>query len=720
MSLFSGRWFCIYIFFCIACSCTNKDPHTGWTTAGGTREGIRYSSLNQVDTSNVQKLAVAWTYHTGDADTVNHSQIQCNPIVVNGVLYGTSPRLVLFALDAATGTAKWTFNPQDSNQNKSRIDFVLNNNRGVTYREEGDDRRIFYSAGPWLYAIDANTGKLIPSFGKEGKIDLHDGLGRDVHDLYVVATSPGVVYKNLLIMGTRVSEGSDAAPGYLRAYDTRTGEIKWVFHTIPWPGEFGYDTWEDSIAWKHIGGANAWSGFSLDEKRGILFAPIGSASFDFYGGLRKGQGLFANCLLALDAATGKRIWHFQQVHHDTWDKDLPTPPALVTVMHNGQKVDAVAQPTKTGFVFLLDRETGAPLFPVEERPVPTNTTLTGEKLWPTQPFPSLPRPFARQTFSDSDVNDLLPDSSIQEIKNRLKGYHTGNMFNPESKEGTVILPGLDGAAEWGGPAFDPATGLLYVNANEMPWVITITDVKATSASPHSFLEAGKQLYLQNCVSCHGPERKGGGNYPSLLNVSKKYNAQQFTDLVSNGRRMMPAFKQLSADEKTALASFILDIRSQQQKNFTPRPVAVDSFRNLPYTITGYNKFLSKEGYPAIKPPWGTLNAINLNTGEIEWKIPLGAYPEFEKKGIITGTENYGGPVVTAGGLVFIAATRDGKIRAFNKRTGQMLWQADLPAAGFATPTVYSAGGRQFIVIACGGGKLGTGSADAYVAFALKE
>ena len=705
----------IFLIFCIACSSKSTPPST------------HYSPLTQIDTANVQGLQVAWTYHTGDADTINHSQIQCNPLFVDGTLYGTSPRLVLFALDAATGAAKWTFNPQDSNQNKSRKDFVLNNNRGVAYWKGGDDRRIFYSAGSWLYAIDANTGKTIPSFGKEGKIDLHDGLGRDVHDLYVAATSPGIIYKDLLIMGTRVSEGSDAAPGYLRAYDTRTGALKWTFHTIPWPGEFGYDTWEDPIAWKNIGGANAWSGFSLDEKRGILFAPIGSASFDFYGGKRKGQGLFSDCLLALDAATGKRIWHFQQIHHDTWDKDLPTPPALVTVMHNGQMVDAVAQPTKTGFVFLLDRETGVSLFPIEEKSVPTNTALVGEELWPTQPFPSLPKPFVRQTFDDSDINDLLPDSSITEIKTRLKGYHTGNMFNPMSKEGTVILPGLDGAAEWGGPAFDPATGLLYVNANEMPWVITIMDVPVAAragagqaSDPHTFLEAGKQLYLQNCISCHGPDRKGGGNYPALLGVGKKYNEQQFADLITSGRRMMPAFKQLSTEDRSALASFILDLRSQQQKKFTASAAPVDSFRNLPYTITGYNKFLSREGYPAIKPPWGTLNAINLNTGEIEWKIPLGEYPEFAKKGIITGTENYGGPVVTAGGLVFIAATRDGKIRAFNKRTGKLLWQADLPAAGFATPTVYSVGGRQFIVIACGGGKLGTHSADTYVAFALKE
>ena len=679
-----------------------------------------YSALSSIDTSNVKDLRVAWAYHTGDADTINHSQIQCRPLVVDSVLYGTSPRLVLFALDAATGKQKWVFDPMDSSRNKSRADFALNNNRGVVYWEDGNDKRIFYSAGSRLYAIDAGTGRSIPSFGQQGSVDLHDDLGRDVHDLYVVATSPGVVYRDLLIIGTRVSEGSDAAPGHIRAYDTRTGQLKWIFHTIPQPGEYGYDTWKDPNAWRHMGGANSWSGFSLDEKRGILFAPVGSASFDFYGGRRKGQGLFANCLLALDAATGKRIWHFQTIHHDTWDRDLPTPPALVTVMHNGQRVDAVAQPTKTGLVFLFDRQTGAPLFPVNEQAVPVNSMLTGEELSATQPIPSLPRPFVRQTFSDSDINDLLPDTSIRDIRDRLHTYHTGNMFNPQSKEGTVTLPGLDGGAEWGGPAFDPATGLLYINANEMAWVITMKDLPPPGAAggTTSYLEAGKQLYVRNCISCHGPNRKGSGNYPSLLGIGKKYDAVQFAGLLAGGRRMMPAFKQLSEQEKNALASFILDLRSEQQKKFTPPALAVDSFRDLPYTITGYNKFLSKEGYPAIKPPWGTLNAIDLNTGELAWKVPLGDYPEFAAKGIHTGTENYGGPVVTAGGLVFIAASRDGKMRAFNKRTGALLWQGDLPAPGFATPVTYSVGGRQFIVIACGGGKLGTRSGDSYVAFSL--
>jgi quinoprotein glucose dehydrogenase len=709
------------LLFIASCSSPKIEPST------------HYSALTQVDTSNVRDLQVAWVYHTGDMDTLNHSQIQCRPVIDDGILYGISPRLVLFALDAATGKPKWTFNPQDSNQNKSGSDFIMNNSRGVAYWADGNDRRIFYTAGSILYGVDAHTGTLIPSFGKEGKIDLHDGLGRDVHDLYVTATSPGIVYRDLLIMGTRVSENSDAAPGHIRAYDTRTGQLKWIFHTIPYPGEYGYDTWEDPHAWQHIGGANAWSGFSLDEKRGILFAPTGSASFDFYGGRRRGQNLFADCLLALDAATGKRIWHFQDIHHDTWDKDLPTPPALVTVMHDGKEVDAVAQPTKTGFVFLLDRETGKPLFPVEERPVPTNTPLKGEELWPTQPFPTLPEPFVRQTFSESDINDLLPDSSIQDIRNRLRTYRTGNIFNAMSKEGTVVLPGLDGGAEWGGPAFDPTTGLLYINANEMAWIITIADVQPEvvvrgsamghpgargAPPPETYFDAGKRLYTQYCMSCHGPGRKGGGNYPSLLNVASRYNEGSLEGLIATGRRMMPAFKQLSGEEKNALASFLLD-NDAKRKFFTVPAGPIDTFLHLPYTITGYNKFLSREGYPAIKPPWGDLNAINLNTGKIEWKIPLGEYPEFRKKGIITGTENYGGPVLTAGGLLFIAATRDGKFRAFNKRTGALLWETDLPAPGFATPSIYSINGREYIVIACGGGKLNTRSGDSYVAFALK-
>jgi quinoprotein glucose dehydrogenase len=575
--------------------------------------------------------------------------------------------------------------------------------------------------GSFLYCIDALTGDPVGSFGEGGKIDLHNDLGRDTKDLYIAGTTPGIIYKDMIIVGVRVAEEAAAAPGHIRAYDVHSGKLRWIFHTIPYPGEEGYESWEDKEAYKHIGGANSWSGFSLDEGGGVLFAPVGSASYDFYGGKRLGNGLFADCMLALDANTGKRIWHFQTVHHDIWDRDPPTPPVPVTIKKDGQAIDAVVQTTKTGFIFLLDRKTGRPLYPVEERPVPDTGALPGEKLSPTQPYSTGLPSFARQSLREAGLNRLAPDSSYQEIKKRLAGYRTGGLFIPPSKEGTVIFPGFDGAAEWGGPAFDPETGLLYVNANEMPWVLTMIDAVAPPKANSSITtgQAGKALYAANCMVCHGPGRKGGGNFPSLTGVDKKYTGDQLITLISSGRRMMPAFKRLSQGEKEALAAFILEQKVLQKKPFAGTPKAPeDPYYRLPYSATGYNKFLTREGYPAVAPPWGTLTAIDLNRGTIAWRDTLGDYPEFKARGIHTGTENYGGPVVTAGGLLFIAATSDAKIRAFNKRTGQLLWEAGLPAAGFATPSVYEAGGRQYIVIACGGGKLHKKSGDSYMAFAL--
>ena len=709
----------LFIFCLFSCNTSHKKDYSNWMVNGGSKETIRYSSLTQIDTTNVNELQVAWTYHTNDADTVNHSQIQCNPIVIDGVLYGTSPQMKLFAIDAATGRQHWVFNPFDSiaTANKSFF-YIMNNCRGITYWSDGkNDKRIFYTAGSDLLCINAETGKLQTQFGVNGKIDLHDGLGRDVKDMFVTNTSAGMIYKDLIIIGTRVDEGANAAPGHIRAYNVRNGKMKWIFHTIPQPGEFGYNTWDDSIAYKHIGGANAWSGFSLDEKRGILFAPTGSSSYDFYGGKRTGDNLFADCLLALDAATGKRLWHFQEVHHDVWDRDLPTPPALVTVMHDGKKTDAVAQTTKTGFVFLFDRETGKPLFPVKEIPVPHQSDLLGEKLSPTQPIPLLPKPFMRQSFSAVDINNLVPDSSYNKIKKRFSSFRTDNMFNPPGKKPMVAFPGFDGGGEWGGPAFDPVSGILYVNSNEMPWIIDMVEVNNKIAKNETYLDEGQRLYKSNCMGCHGPERNGSGNYSSIINIKTKYTDAQFQQLVTTGRRMMPAFKQLAKEELNALSSFILDDKSKQKIKFLSHK-AVDTFLNLPYSITGYTKFLTEEGYPAISPPWGTLNAIDLNTGEYVWKITFGEYSEFKQKGIETGSESYGGPVVTAGGLVFIAATRDGKFRAFNKRTGKLLWETTLPAPGFATPCIYNINGKQYVVIACGGGKLGTKSGDSYVAFSL--
>jgi len=698
------------------CKFTNDDAE--WKVYGGNKAATHYSSLTEIDTANVTELQVAWEYHTGDAES--KTQIQVNPIIVNGILYGVSPKLKLFALDAGTGKEKWVFNPLDTSKaNKGAGYFSMNVCRGVTYySDNGKKARIFYAAGSTLFCIDAGTGKPVPDFGDNGKLDLHNDLNRDVKDLYVASTTPGIIYKDMLIIGTRVDEGASAAPGHIRAYDVHTGKLRWIFHTIPHPGEDGYETWEDKNAYLHIGGANAWSGFSMDEEKGIVFAPIGSASYDFYGGKRLGQNLFANSVLALDAATGKRIWHFQTVHHDIWDRDLPTAPVLVNILKDGKRIEAVAQVTKSGFVFLLDRKTGTPIYPVNETPVPTATELAGEKPWVTQPIPTFPQPFVRQLLTEKELNHLVPDSSYQDIKKRWLNTKHDHLFTPPSKQGTVIFPGFDGGAEWGGPSFDTGTGILYVNASEMAWILTMVDVAQKTPAKETNAEAGKRLYITTCMNCHGAEKQGTGNNPALVNINKKYSEDSFKALLVSGRRMMPALKQLSEGEQEALATFVLDIASKKGKTFKAPVQKEDPYLKMPYTSTGYNKFLTKEGYPAIDTPWGTLNAINLNTGKLEWKTTLGDYAELKAKGIHTGTENYGGSVVTAGGLLFIAATSDKKFRAFNKRTGKLLWEYELPAAGFATPSVYEKDGHQYIVIACGGGKLGKPSGDSYIAFSL--
>lgn len=695
--------------------------NTTWSTYKGGPGANQYSSLAQIDTNNVTSLEVAWTYHTGDADTVNNSQIQCNPIVVDGVLYGTSPQLKLFAVDAATGKERWVFNPLDSIPGQKFMFFILNNSRGVAYWANADktDTRIFYTAGSNLYCINAKTGKPVEEFALNGLLDLHEGLDRpNIQNLYVSATTPGIIYKDLIIMGSRVDEGPEAAPGHIRAFDVRTGKRAWVFHTVPHPGEPGFETWEDTTAYQFIGGANAWSGFSLDEKRGIVFAVTGSASFDFYGGKRLGDNLFANSLLALDAATGKLRWHFQSIHHDVWDRDFSSPPALVTIKKDGKKVDACALSTKTGYVFLFDRETGKPIYPIEERPVPTSSDLVGEKLSPTQPYPTKPAPFVRQLMTEQDINPLLPPESQAEVRQRFHSYLNDHMYNPPSLQGTVFLPGLDGGGEWGGPTVDPTTGILYVNANEMAWVIRSVKLEEETEAPKTVGQAGERLYRALCMTCHGPDRKGSGNNPTLVGVEQKYSPTSFDTLMQSGRRMMPAFRQLSEVERSAVAAFILNLPKEKNKPYTG-PKLYEAPTKVPYSIAGYDKFLSKEGLPALSPPWGTLNALDLNTGEWLWKKTLGNDPAFAHLKVQTGTENYGGSVVTAGGLLFIGATKDGMFRAFNKRTGELLWETKLPNAAYATPAVYEVGGKQYVVIACGGGKMKTKSGDSYVAFALK-
>jgi len=705
-------------FFLVSFYIDRSQPDGQWPVTGGSRANTRYSLLAQVDTNNVQQLQVAWVYHSESGDSTKFGPMECNPLMVDGKLYGVSSRMKLFSIDAATGQQQWQFDPVDSIAHPGWHPNSINMNRGVAYWADGEDKRIIYTVGPVVFEVNAITGKLIPSFGKNGGIDLRYGLGRpNPKQLNVAPTSPVMIYKDLFFVSGLVG---DNTPGHIRGFDVRTGRQKWIFHTIPYPGELGYNTWKDKEAYKDMGSTNDWPGFSLDEKRGILFAVTGNPSNDFYGGRRLGAGLFGNCIIALDAATGKRIWHYQTVHHDVWDRDISNPPVLVTLTYKGRRVDALVQTTKQGLIFVLDRVTGRPIFPVKETPMPTNTVLKGEELWPTQPIPVMPKPFARQSLTENDLNTLVSDSSYADIKRRFRSYRKGTIFEPPTKEGTIVFPGYDGGGEWGGPAVDPATNMLYVNANEMAWVLTMIDNKIKPLAGQTNGQAGQAIYMQNCRTCHGPKREGGGDIPSLVNIDRKYTKSKFLELIAGGRKMMPSFNQFTAAQKDALASFILSNKAEQQKPYRGPTAQTKSHRPEDlFVSTGYNKFLTREGYPAISPPWGTLSAIDLNTCEYVWQIPFGEFSELKQKGIpTTGRENYGGPVVTAGGLLFIGATADGKFRAFNKRTGLVLWEADLPAPGVATPTIYSLNGKQYIVIACGGSKWGGRHSDAYVAFAL--
>ena len=678
------------------------DPYRGWAVYGGGPESIRYSTLDQINRDNVAKLQVAWTFDTGDV--LPHSEMECNPIVVNGLLYATTPKLRLVALEADTGRMRWVFDPQQDGQFEGS-----KRNRGVTYWADGQDQRIFFVVGHYLYARDARLGTPIFSFGERGHVDLRQGLGRPPEEQSISATTPGIIYKDLLILGSIVSETLPASPGDIRAYDVRTGKIRWTFHTIPHPGEFGYDTWPKD-AWQYIGAANNWAGMSLDEKRGLVFVPTGSAAFDFFGGNRKGDDLFANTLLALNAATGERVWHFQAVRHDLWDRDFPAPPNLVTVQRDGHPVDAVAQITKSGHVYLFERETGKPLFPIEHRKFPASE-VGGELTAAEQPLPLKPPPFARQVFTEEMVTNRTPEAH-RAVLERLRKVRSAGQFVPPSLEGTVVFPGFDGGGEWGGAAFDPESGLLYVNANEMPWILRLVEAKSEKVG-------GRSLYNSRCSGCHRRDLKGSPpEFPALTGIGQRRKREEVGAIIRQGSGRMPAFTQMPGDAVDAIVTYL----------FTREDVKVDYVQKSPwpieqkYTHDGYNKFLDPDGYPAVEPPWGTLNAIDLNKGEIAWKIPFGEFPELAAKGMRqTGTENYGGPVVTAGGLLFIAATGwDRKFHAFDKTTGKLLWETTLPASGNATPATYEVNGRQFVVIAAGGGKSGAPSGGSYVAFALPK
>jgi quinoprotein glucose dehydrogenase len=681
-----------------------KPSYRDWQVVAGGQDGIRYSSLKQVNRGNVHKLKQLWRFDSGDE--YEGSEMQCNPIVIDGVLYATTPRLRVVALDAASGKLLWDFDPRrgQSVRGKQR-------NRGLVYWSEGDDRRLFVGIDQYLYAVDARSGKPAAGFGTDGRIDLRQGLGRSVEGLTVRANTPGVIYKDLLILGSMVSEDLPSAPGYIRAFDVRTGKLRWTFHTIPKPGEFGYDTWPKD-AWREIGGANSWAGLVLDDRRGIVYVPTGSAAYDFYGANRSGDNLFANCLLALKADTGERVWHFQFVRHDVWDRDLPSPPSLVRVKRNGKLIDGVAQITKSGHVWVFDRDSGKSLFPYREVDAPPSE-VEGEVLARKQVLPDQPAPFARQQLMEDMLTRRTPEAHADALE-RFRKILNGPQFTPPSMRGTFVFPGYDGGGEWGGPAFDPQTGIFYVNSNEMAWVLKIV----SRGAPRTETTA-RALYERNCMTCHRADMRGTPpEFPSLVDVERRRTKPQIEEVIRKGAGRMPGYVHLGDDAIGAVVRLILTGKDSRVR--VTRPDAKPDVQpSLKYSTDGYNKFLDPDGYPAIAPPWGTLNAINLHTGKYVWKIPFGEFPELAAKGMRnTGSENYGGPIVTAGGLLFIAATNhDRKFRAFDKSNGKLLWETVLPASGNATPAIFEINGKQIIVIGAGGGK-SKHSGGSYLAFGL--
>lgn len=703
-------------------SCTTPSEHaatfTTWSHYLGDPARTHYSALAQIDTANVSELEIAWTYASGGLDAGVTTEMQHNPLIVDAALYGTNPRLLPFKIDARTGAEIWRIDSLDA----GALPWWFGKSRGLMRwaSPDGGDERIYFGAGPYLYAADARTGRLVDSFGSGGKVDLRVGLGRDPERMLVSLNTPGAVFENLLIVGGRVHETPGAAPGHVRAYDARTGAVVWTFHTIPQPGEFGYDTWPPD-AYTYAGGANSWAGMSLDVERGVVFVPTGSAAFDYYGGDRAGDNLFANTLLALDARTGTRVWHQQLVRHDVWDRDLPAPPNLVTLERDGERIPAVAQITKSGHVFVFHRETGEPLFPMEQIEVPASIAL-GEVTSRTQPLPTLPAPFGRQRLTEDMlyepdrpawvanlVGDEGPTANVT-VRDRFRTLTSGGQFVPPDTNGVIVFPGLDGGGEWGGAAVDPTRGVMYANGSEMAWIVQLERIDPE-------MGVGEAIFKLNCVRCHRGAAEGGAGEgvavgPSLDGLGLRMSADSALHVIRSGRPGMPAHPQFSDDELSDLVAYLNDPTAEPQ-------TAVGDAGRVPYGLATLARFLDGRGKPVAEPPWGTLNAIDLNTGATLWRVPLGDDEEIDDpEHPVTGTENYGGPIVTAGGLVFIAATNDEKIRAFHARTGEQLWEAKLPAGGYATPATYEVDGRQYVVIAAGGGKMGTPTGDRYVAFAL--
>ncbi|MDG2473153.1 MAG: PQQ-binding-like beta-propeller repeat protein [Pseudomonadales bacterium] len=692
-----------------------------WRHYGGDPGNSHYSALAQINRSNVADLALAWSYSSAKQQAISAtSELQINPIIVNGILYGRSPQYNVFALHADTGKELWT-RPTDTEP--VGLSFM----RGLSYWQDvrQQQQRILLTTSHYLLAIDANTGQPISDFGDNGKVDLRAGLGRDINKISVYAPSPGVIFEDLIIIGTAVNETFGAAPGDIRAYNTLTGELVWRFHTLPHEGEFGYDSWPIDH-WQTGGGANAWAGLSVDHARAVVYAPTGSATPDFNGSTRKGDNLFANTILALDARSGERRWHYQTVHHDLWDRDLSSAPTLATISDQGKQQDVVVQASKQGVLYLLDRDSGKPIFPIAEVPTPASP-IPGEYASPTQPQVTLPEPFTRQAFTPDMITDINPEAHAY-VKAQYDAATPFAYFRPPGLQPSILFPGFYGGANWGGGAYDPETNLYYINAMEDANLINMVALELANDN-HS--DQGQLIFKQHCSGCHGDQLQGFYPYaPALSDISLTGNKSEAMAIVQSGKGRMMPFNYLSNNEQSQVVDYLFSLSKSlllPPSSKTSNPIEPASTNdNTPTTPTetayvfgGYSPFVDQRYYPAVKPPWGTLNAINLATGKRQWQVTLGEYAELIAEGIApTGTRNYGGPVVTAGGLLIIAASSDEKLRIFDKSTGELLWQYQLPNAGYATPSTYEINGIQYIVISCGGGKLGTAAGDQYLAFAI--
>ena len=681
------------------CAAAGSGEYVSWRVAGGDPGTTRYSALPEITPANVGALEVAWVHRSGSPGNV-----QANPIVIGRTLYFTTGKQELVALDAATGDERWRYRADFDRVERPEFNHV---NRGVAHWQSGEEERVFFVSGNLLNAVDARTGKAVPGFGREGKVDLNEGHHRPPERMGLTSSPSPVIFGDMVIVGT----SSWAAHGNVSAYDARTGERRWLFNTVPHPGEFGYESFGDPDFWREGAGVNVWGGLSVDPENGLVFFGTGQPKFDFYRPFNAGNHLFGNSVVALDARTGKRVWHYQVVHRDLWDLDVPVAPILSEMTVDGRRVPVAIQTTKTGDTFIFHRLTGKLISRVEERPVPPSR-LYGETASPTQPFVLWPEPFAKQEVRPDDVTSRTPEARRWALE-KLRGADLGR-YAPPSERG-IIYYGLHGGGEWGGGAYDPVNQLLYVNANEIAWDIRMIDVNDPARRAKGGTHPGELVYLRRgCVACHGAERQGMENAPALRGLGARYEPLSLSALITRGRGAMPGFPSLGAQELQQLTGYLLDARAE------PGAAAPQGELKPSYTVKGYDRFLDPDGYPATAPPWGTLNALDLKTGKLRWRVPLGVYPELVAQGLPpTGTENFGGPLVTRSGLLFIGATRDERFRAFDTRTGRVLWEYKLPFGGYATPSTYEIDGRQYVVIAAtGGSKLGTPAGDAMIAFAL--